>query len=121
MNNDQGYFCRLTEGEKLDVLEGLERSGSIRMLDRVLKGNFSDLATSPSKETRTKFARWQEVVRKGLAIEAEWGEGALLKLDDPIFVDLCAKGLMKLDRIRNAERYAAAHKSLPASSSPSLL
>lgn len=119
MTTDSGYYCRLTESEKLDVLEGLERSGSIQMLDSVLKGNFSDLATSQSEHIRTKFARWQEVARKGLAMEAKWGEGALLKLDEPVFVDLRAKGLMNPDRIRNAEAYAAAHRALPEFSSPS--
>lgn len=121
MENEKRYFCRLTEDEKLNVLDSLERSGSVRMMANVLKGNFSDLANSASEEVRAKFARWQEVAKKGLAIEAEWGEGALLKLDDPVFVDLRAKGLMNPDRIHNAEAYAAAHLSLPEFSSPSAL
>ncbi|TGQ73010.1 hypothetical protein EN805_28825 [bacterium M00.F.Ca.ET.162.01.1.1] len=111
----------MTEDEKLFVLDGLERSGSVRMMANVLKGNFSDLATSASEDVRAKFARWQEVAKKGLAIEAEWGEGALLKLDGPVFVDLRAKGLMNPDRIRNAEAYAAAHSGLPELNSSSAL
>lgn len=121
MANETRYFCTLTEDEKLDVLHALEQSGSVRMMANVLKGNFSDLATSASEDVRAKYARWQEVTKKWQAIEAEWGEGALLKLDDPVFVDLRAKGLMNPDRIRNAEAYAAAHASLPEFSSPSLL
>ncbi|WP_095085627.1 hypothetical protein [Mesorhizobium sophorae] len=121
MENEPRYFCRLTEDEKLSVLAELERSGSVRMMANVLKGNFSDLATSASEDVRAKYARWQEVAKKGLAIEAEWGEGALLKLDDPVFVDLRAKGLMNPKRIRHAEAYAATHASLPEFSSPSVL
>ncbi|TPJ54717.1 hypothetical protein [Mesorhizobium sp. B2-6-4] len=120
MENEKRYFCRLTEDEKLFVLDGLERSGSVRMMANVLKGNFSDLATSASEDVRAKYARWQEVTKKWLAIEAEWGEGALLKLDDPVFVDLRSKGQLNPDIIRNAEAYAAAHSSLPEFSSPSV-
>ncbi|MER8748094.1 hypothetical protein NKH57_02270 [Mesorhizobium sp. M1050] len=121
MENEPRYFCRLTEDEKLSVLAGLERSGSVRMMANVLKGNFSDLATSASKDVRAKYARWQEVTKKWQAIEAEWGEGALLKLDDPVFVDLRAKGLLNSDIIRNAEAYACAHSSLPEFNTPSAL
>ncbi|TGV76861.1 hypothetical protein EN801_037405 [Mesorhizobium sp. M00.F.Ca.ET.158.01.1.1] len=79
------------------------------MMANVLKGNFSDLATSASEDVRAKFARWQEVAKKGLAIEAEWGEGALLNLNDPVFADMRARGQMKPVRVRNAEAYAAIH------------
>ena len=121
MENKPQYFSRLTEEEKLNVLDSLERSGSVRMMANVLKGNFSDLATSASEGVRAKYARWQEVTKKWQVIEAEWGEGALLKLDDPVFVDLRAKGLLNPDIIRNAEAYACAHSSLPEFNTPSAL
>ncbi|MEP9373288.1 hypothetical protein [Mesorhizobium sp. KR1-2] len=121
MERSPQYICKLTEDQKLHVLDGLERAGSIGILARLLNGNFSDLATSASDNVRARYARWQEVARQGLAIEAEWGEGALLKLDDPVYADLRKKGLMNPDRIRNAEAYFVAHPILWEFNSPSRL
>lgn len=115
MERGRQYFCKLAEDEKLNVLEALEQSGCVGMMERLLERNFSDLAHSASENVRARYARWQEVAQKGLAIEAEWGQGALLKLDEPIFVELRAEGLMNPNRICNAEAYAAAHPSSPGS------
>ena len=109
-----------SEAEKLEVLASLELSGSVRTLDRLLRTSYADLASSTSEEVRAKYVRWLEVARTGLAIEAEWGEGALLDLNDPIFVDMRARGEMNPVRIRNAEAYAAAHPR-PELSWPNLL
>lgn len=65
MENETRYFCRLTEDEKLSVLARVERSGSVRMMASVLKGNFSDLAISASEAVREKYAHWQVVAKKG--------------------------------------------------------
>ncbi|TRC89705.1 hypothetical protein FJV80_07900 [Mesorhizobium sp. WSM4310] len=109
-----------SEAKKLEILASLELSGSVRTLDRLLRTSYADLATSTSEEVRAKYARWLEVAQTGLAIEAEWGEGALLDLNDPIFVDMRARGDMNPVRVRNAEAYAAAHPGRKFSS-PSIL
>ncbi|TPK96982.1 MULTISPECIES: hypothetical protein [unclassified Mesorhizobium] len=109
MGDDSQKIYRTSEAEKLEVLASLELAGSVRTLDRLLRTSYAGLATSVSEDVRARYARWQEVARKGLAIEEEWGEGALLNLNDPIFVDMRARGEMNPVRIRNAEAYAVAH------------
>ncbi|THF58189.1 hypothetical protein [Ollibium composti] len=105
-----------SEDKELAVLSGLAKMGSIRALDHSIRNRFAYLETSASEEVRKEFVHWREVARKGMAIEAEWGPGALLDLSHPVYVELREKGLMNPRHVRNAETYASAQQSVSSSS-----
>ncbi|RST85497.1 hypothetical protein EJC49_15530 [Aquibium carbonis] len=102
---------KVTEEEQVQCLLRAEEAGSMRLLDVMLK-EYVGLAGSSLETSRALHARLREVADAGLAIEAKWGDGAMLQLNDPILQDLRSAGLIKPHRVRNAEAYAAALASV---------